>query len=54
MPLEVYYKNNIVVNVLNYNRFINPFYAIAFTGGNGKIFQQKMNLFSKLTMKENQ
>tara|TARA_B100000963_G_scaffold290533_2_gene260407 strand:+ start:3169 stop:4542 length:1374 start_codon:yes stop_codon:yes gene_type:complete len=39
--LEVYYKNNIVVNVLNYNRFINPFYAIAFTGGEWKNISTK-------------
>ena len=39
--VEIYYKNNIVVNVLTYNRFINPFYAIAFTGGQWKNISSK-------------
>jgi hypothetical protein len=39
--VEVYYKGNIVVNVLTYNRFINPFYAIAFTGGEWKNISSK-------------
>lgn len=39
--IEVYYKGNIVVNVLTYNRFINPFYAIAFTGGEWKNISSK-------------
>lgn len=39
--VEIYYKNNIVVNVLNYNRFINPFYAVAFTGGQWKNISTK-------------
>lgn len=39
--LEVYYKNNIVANVLNYNKFVNPFYAFAFSGGQWKNLSSK-------------
>ena len=39
--LEVYYKNNIVANVLTYNKFINPFYAFAFSGGQWKNLSAK-------------